>query len=109
MTETKIKKLTTAQRVTKLEEETDLIKETITNTINELGQLQQALIKIVSDFDQRMIGLSSAVSAMAGILTGPQWQNQPSAPLEKPADDITTPLNVITTDKEEVLQDGDNT
>lgn len=109
MTETKIKKLTTAQRVTKLEEEADIIKETITNTINELGQLQQALIKIVSDFDQRMIGLSSAVAAMANILTGPQWQNQLVAPLEKPTDDMPTPLNVITTDKEEVLQDGDGT
>jgi len=109
VTETKIKKLTTAQRVTKLEEEADIIKETITNTINELGQLQQALIKIVSDFDQRMIGLSSAVAAMANILTGPQWQNQLTPPLDKPTDDMPTPLNVITTDKEEVLQDGDGT
>ena len=103
MTQTKTKKPTTAQRVRKLEEEMDLVKETVTTTINELGQLQQALIKIVGDFDERMVAMSSAIATMASILSGPPPQQQPVAPPPAPPapKEMMARLNVITTDDDE--------
>ena len=103
MTQTKTKKPTTAQRVRKLEEEMDLVKETVTTTINELGQLQQALIKIVGDFDERMVAMSSAIATMASILSGPPPQQQPVAPPPAPPapKEMMASLNVITTDDDE--------
>jgi len=104
VTETKTKKPTTAQRTRKLEEDMDLVKETITNTINELGQLQQALIKIVGDFDERMVAMSSAIATMAGVLAGPPpappVTPPPAPPAPKPKE-LMANLNVITTDDEE--------
>ena len=103
MTQTKTKKPTTAQRVRKLEEEMDLVKETVTNTINELGQMQQALIKIVGDCDERMVAMSSAIATMASILSGPPPQQQPVAPPPAPPapKEMMASLNVITTDDDE--------
>ena len=103
MTQTITKKPTTAQRVRKLEEEMDLVKETVTTTINELGQLQQALIKIVGDFDERMVAMSSAIATMASILSGPPPQQQPVAPPPAPPapKEMMASLNVITTDDDE--------
>ena len=102
MIATKTKKATTAQRVRKLEEEMDLCKETITSTINELGQLQQALIKIVGDFDERMVAMSSAIATMASVLAGPPPQQQPVAPPPRPMPkEMMAALNVITTDDDE--------
>ena len=103
MPQTKTKKPTTAQRVRKLEEEMDLVKETVTTTINELGQLQQALIKIVGDFDERMVAMSSAIATMASILSGPPPQQQPVAPPPAPPapKEMMASLNVITTDDDE--------
>jgi len=103
VTQTKTKKPTTAQRVRKLEEEMDLVKETVTTTINELGQLQQALIKIVGDFDERMVAMSSAIATMASILSGPPPQQQPVAPPPAPPapKEMMASLNVITTDDDE--------
>lgn len=116
MTETKTKKPTTAQRVRKLEEEMDLVKETVTNTINELGQLQQALIKIVGDFDERMVAMSSAIATIASILSGPPPQQPvapPPAPPAKPKEMMAS-LNLITTDDDEEvlhasLDEGEDT
>ena len=104
MTETKTKKPTTAMRARKLEEEMELVKETATTTINELGQLQQALIKIVGDFDERMVAMSSAIATMASILSGPPpQQQQPVAPPPAPRmpENMMASLNVITTDDDE--------
>ena len=109
MTETKKKKKTTAQRVLVVEDELQSQAENLSQIMQELGQLQQALINIVRDFDERMVGMSGAISTMAGIITAPQ-QQQPRrpAPPPKKAEEMPEPLNVITTD-EEPLPAGEET